>query len=492
MKARNIFQKIEILIATLVAGLFIFMIATDRTVPHLQERFEENGIPYSFYTNYLQPWIAVVLICYMVFLFLTQYVETKARGFFKITLLICTYLLLAAALSVCFTYIFAWRYGVDYYPTRRDVTVSFFSQGFAVAAVSYMFYLVYFGLKALLFSPLLKKKLQEINGSRLLFIGLSVLAWLVIFIMLASNDGSPFAVVLWSIVLPYALLVLYIHIYVLIPGLPVKKAWTGYYLSRIIPIILLINFIATVFCKATANGGGMPFPGVYVLLLLWTGLVVIPLAWWIYKNQKEKLGLKTALGSSEANLGFLRSQINPHFLFNALNTLYGTALQENAERTGEGIQKLGDMMRFMLHENMQDKILLVREVAYLNNYIDLQKLRTVYSPDIVIKVKIDEPASALQISPMLLIPFVENAFKHGISLKEPSYITIGLHTQNNILYFDVQNSIHLKPDGDPEKLKSGIGLQNVKERLLLEYPERHELVIRQTAKDFFVHLTINL
>ncbi|MBO9593778.1 MAG: histidine kinase [Niabella sp.] len=490
MKSRSIFQKVEILIATLVAGFVIFMIATDRTFPHQQQLFEENNIGYSFYTNYLQPYIAIVLICYLIFLLLTQYVETKTRGFFKITLLICTYLFLAVAFSVCFTYTFAWRYGVDYYPTQRDVTVSFFSQGFAVAALCYLFYLIYYGLKALIFSPLLKKKLKESNGSRLLFIGLSVLAWLVILIMLESSNASHFAIIVWSVVLPYALLVLYIHIYVLLPGLPVKKAWNGYYLSRIIPIILLINFIAAVFCKAAA--GGAPFLGIYVLLLLWTGIVVIPLAWWIYKNQKEKLGLKTALGSSEANLSFLRSQINPHFLFNALNTLYGTALQEHADRTGEGIQKLGDMMRFMLHENVQDKILLVREVEYLNNYIDLQKLRTVNSPDILIQVKIDEPASGLQISPMLLIPFVENAFKHGISLKEHSYITIALHTQDNILYFDVQNSIHLKLDGDPEKLKSGIGLPNVKERLQLEYPDRHELVIRQTAKDFFVHLTINL
>ncbi|HEX7754021.1 MAG TPA: histidine kinase, partial [Niabella sp.] len=114
------------------------------------------------------------------------------------------------------------------------------------------------------------------------------------------------------------------------------------------------------------------------------------------------------------------------------------------------------------------------------------------TPGIQILVRIEEPAAALLITPMLLIPFIENAFKHGVSLREPSYISIALHTQNNILYFDVQNSIHLKPDGDPEKFKSGIGLPNVKERLQLEYPERHELVIRQTAKDFFVHLTINL
>src|SRR5258708_30216883 len=96
-------------------------------------------------------------------------------------------------------------------------------------------------------------------------------------------------------------------------------------------------------------------------------------------------GLEIALDQSEADLQFLRAQINPHFLFNALNTLYGTALQENAERTGEGIQQLGDMMRFMLHENMQQSISLSREIDYLHHFIALQQLRTQTSPDIVIQ-----------------------------------------------------------------------------------------------------------
>ncbi|RYE51133.1 MAG: histidine kinase, partial [Sphingobacteriales bacterium] len=206
----------------------------------------------------------------------------------------------------------------------------------------------------------------------------------------------------------------------------------------------------------------------------------------------EIASLKTELGKSDANLNFLKSQINPHFLFNALNTLYGTALQEHAERTGEGIQKLGDMMRFMLQENMEDKILLSRDVDYLINYIDLQKLRTSISSQVSIEIQIEEQLNNLQITPMLLIPFVENAFKHGISLQNPSHIKITLQTSEHILYFDVHNSIHLKQENDPEKLKSGIGLQNVKQRLALIYPDQHELIIRQNAKEFFVHLTLHL
>ena len=238
------------------------------------------------------------------------------------------------------------------------------------------------------------------------------------------------------------------------------------------------------------------FPIVNVFHIPIQLLISTPLAWYIYKTRnatdQQIFTLQKELGKSDANLGFLKSQINPHFLFNALNTLYGTALQEKADRTGEGIQKLGDMMRFMLHENMQDKISLTRDIDYLNNYIELQKLRTSTTVDILIKTEIEEQLADLQISPMLLIPFVENAFKHGISLQSPSHIKVTLQTKAKTLYFDVNNSIHLKADGDPEKINSGIGLQNVKQRLNLLYPKKHELIIRESAKEFFVHLTLNL
>ena len=226
-------------------------------------------------------------------------------------------------------------------------------------------------------------------------------------------------------------------------------------------------------------------------------IIVIPTAWNIYKSRNAKKDeeikvLKTELGKSDANLNFLKSQINPHFLFNALNTLYGTALQENAERTGEGIQKLGDMMRFMLQENMQDKILLSRDIDYLKNYILLQKLRVATSPAITIETQIEDHEGLLMIAPMLLIPFVENAFKHGISLLSPSHIKVTLQTNSNTLYFDVHNSIHTRSENDPEKGQSGIGLENVKQRLILLYPNRHDLVIRENAKEFFIHLTLQL
>jgi LytS/YehU family sensor histidine kinase len=161
--------------------------------------------------------------------------------------------------------------------------------------------------------------------------------------------------------------------------------------------------------------------------------ITAPFSWVLFKRHlkgnEELYALKTELGQSHANLDFLRSQINPHFLFNALNTIYGTAIQENAERTSEGIERLGDMMRFMLQENLQDKISLTREIEYLNNYISLQRLRTDTNPIIKIEADIEQTIHTVQIAPMLLIPFVENAFKHGISFREPSYIKITLEVE---------------------------------------------------------------
>jgi len=309
-----------------------------------------------------------------------------------------------------------------------------------------------------------------------------------------SNIANGF----FTFIAPISIFLYLYLMYAVLPQLITKNRQLLRYLGSSV-LFTILSFIPLGIMLALYFSNRMNEP-VFEFVLSFNApaqLIVHILAWNIFKfrnrrKAEEILTLKTELGKSDANLNFLKSQINPHFLFNALNTLYGTALQEQAERTGEGIQKLGDMMRFMLQENIEDKIPLSRDVDYLNNYIDLQKLRTSTSSQVSIEIQIEEQLNNLQITPMLLIPFVENAFKHGISLQYPSHIKITLQINNSTLYFDVHNSIHLKQDNDPEKLKSGIGLQNVKQRLALIYPGRHELIIRENAKEFFVHLTLQL
>ncbi|MFC0515948.1 histidine kinase [Mucilaginibacter angelicae] len=324
---------------------------------------------------------------------------------------------------------------------------------------------------------------------------IAIVVFMIIAFMMALVDAPIELITSFIFIAPTAIGIYALSFYSLIPQTLVQKRGIFIYFLKVAGVMFIIG-VPVGFITALVFDQAEPVFIIFGFNSSIQILLTAPFAWIVYKRKiagnQEILTLKTALGRSTADLDFLRSQINPHFLFNALNTLYGTALQESSERTAEGIQRLGDMMRFMLQENMLEKILLVREIDYLNNYIALQKLRTQTSPDISIVLQIEEHVDALQIAPMLLIPFIENAFKHGISLREPSHINISLQTKDNTLYFDVHNSIHPKMVNDTEKHNNGIGLENVKQRLILMYPNKHELVIRESAKDFFIHLTIQL
>jgi two-component system LytT family sensor kinase len=259
---------------------------------------------------------------------------------------------------------------------------------------------------------------------------------------------------------------------------------------------LCINVPLNGYYSSRATNSETSFLMLFILLWLLQLCIVLPASYYLYQRRQnteaELTGLRTHIDVADANLQLLISQINPHFLFNTLNTLYGMALMEKAENTGAGIQRLGDMMRFILHENNQDKIPLNREMAYLNDYIALQNLRITANPIVEVTLRIQENHGHHSISPMLLIPFIENAYKHGISLKQRSWIHISLSVSEDTLHFDVHNSIHHLKDDDPEIARSGIGLENVRQRLILLYPKKHELTIRQNSNEYFIHLNIQL
>jgi two-component system LytT family sensor kinase len=304
-------------------------------------------------------------------------------------------------------------------------------------------------------------------------------------------DDKAYAVFFFWI--PPVILTYLTHIFWLFPSKTKRSLIKGGFMRRLLLSTLLWAIPFSLgFCIAIHQ------PKIFLPFLLggWVVLVFIvsPLSWFIYVRRKDSIlrfrGLEIALDQSEADLQFLRSQINPHFLFNSLNTLYGTALQENAMRSAEGIQKLGDMMRFMLHENHQEKIPMYKEIEYLNNYIDLQKLRTQSSPEIMIEAAIDSRGCDHMIAPMLLIPFVENAFKHGISLKERSWVNIRLSCDKKGILFEVRNSVHVRKDSDPEKDRSGVGMKNVVNRLRLIYPGKHDFFVNGNDKEFFIQLLI--
>ncbi|UOQ98369.1 histidine kinase [Hymenobacter sp. 5317J-9] len=318
--------------------------------------------------------------------------------------------------------------------------------------------------------------------------------WVLGLMLLLSARAHLGIFLFWNILALSAATVHSLASYRLIPGVQGRRRPFLRYLLKALLLLVVVSIFVGCFALLLTNDNDGPAFGVLngVFQLLFT----VPLSWTLYRRrargQEAIEGLKQELGQSEATLELLRSQINPHFLFNALNTLYGTALQENGERTAQGIQMLGDMMRFMLHENHQPRILLARELEYLRNYVELQSLRIATSPGISIDTALDEVPLGSSIAPMLLIPFVENAFKHGISLQHKSWIKVSLHVTDNRLYFDVYNSIHPKSDQSLPDETSGLGLANVRQRLALLYPGRHELAIRQTLGEYFVHLTLEL
>jgi two-component system LytT family sensor kinase len=311
-----------------------------------------------------------------------------------------------------------------------------------------------------------------------------------IFLVSFNFTSSHIFFVSYFSLVPSLLLVFMSNIYWLFPW----KRENPFFSLQVVLRLLLSTFLFTFPFIFFLDDGSVPF--VSALFILWAVqlFIITPVSWLVYQQKKDKIlqlrGAEKALVKSTTDLQFLRSQINPHFLFNVLNTLYGTALQENAERTAGGIEKLGDMMRFMLHENNLDFIEMTREIEYLKNYISLQKLRTQSSPDISIADNISEQNCRHKIAPMLLIPLVENAFKHGISLKEKSWITIHLECNEREIIFEVRNSMHPRHHNDPEKERSGIGYKNVVKRLKLLYPGKHRITVNGDGKEFFVQLAV--
>ncbi len=225
----------------------------------------------------------------------------------------------------------------------------------------------------------------------------------------------------------------------------------------------------------------------YTLTILYTGLAYLArfTTRWIMDRQ-VKAELMNQNQASE--LALLRSQINPHFLFNTLNNIY-SLVYSKAEQAPAAMMKLSDIMRYMLYEANTDNVLLTKEIDYLRSYIELLQLRT--SRKNFIRFTVEGDSGIATIPPMLFIPFVENAFKHcSKKLKAPG-IRIDLKINEKFLNFKVVNALKDDP-GMPENDQGGIGLKNVRRRLELIYPNRHKLRTEKTPDVYIAELIIEL
>nr|WP_068888308.1 histidine kinase [Pedobacter panaciterrae] len=290
------------------------------------------------------------------------------------------------------------------------------------------------------------------------------------------------------------IIIFYVHSFVIYP---VREKKNGIYFYVLLLIVTLLLFIlANHFLHPEMPrfpDRRMPHPKPLMNVLPFTFVIVVSFCYRLYMDkiirdkhikELENIHLKT-------ELEFLSSQISPHFMFNVLNTLVYMS-RKKPELIEPSLISLSQLMRYMLYDSEEGKIMLAEEVEYLKNYINLQLLR--FGDDIQVNLYLSGITDEYSIEPMLLIPFVENAFKHGIGMLQDPIIDVSITVEENKLYMEVMNGIapvRTWPSTS-DKRDSGIGLANVRRRLELIYPQNHILKIEETDHTYVAKLQINL
>ncbi len=232
--------------------------------------------------------------------------------------------------------------------------------------------------------------------------------------------------------------------------------------------------------------------GLYFVIIGFIAIEQLKSAFRIMKENTrlEKIRMETELKLHESELKLLRAQLNPHFLFNTLNNLYGLTLEKSDIAPGL-VLKLSDLMDYMLYRCNRPKVNLKNEVDYLSNYVDIEHIR--YGDKLQIQFEKKGPFHELEIAPMILLPFFENTFKHGASKsgKHP-FVFIQIQVEGRKLLVNIKNSHQHKGPGNNDSPQNGIGLKNASRRLQLVYPDKYSLKIKSTATCFEVNLEIVL
>lgn len=208
-------------------------------------------------------------------------------------------------------------------------------------------------------------------------------------------------------------------------------------------------------------------------------------------DSKDRLTVQLTEEKRDAEMQFLRAQIHPHFLFNTLNNLYGLALKKSPH-TPDSILKLSGLLDFILYECNTEKIPLRKEIELIRHYIELERLR--FGERLALTFEPEIPGDDLPIAPLMLLPFVENAFKHGAAntASDAVFVKIDLHVKDKTLFFQVENSKSNRPKTSPDNGHKGIGLRNVEKRLALLYPGRYELEKVEGDDVFLIALKLDI
>jgi len=331
--------------------------------------------------------------------------------------------------------------------------------------------------------------LKNRNFQHILFWCLSYL--ILINILKVSAEIQKIDLIYTTIFHIPVLLVVYLNLQVSFPLFFEKRKYLYYLFSVLVTVMLGVGFYFLLFNHWIDH----VFPGYYfiayysfwdislffVIYISVTGLLHLARSWFqLQELEKEK---------TSAELKALKSQLNPHFLFNSLNSIYSLA-RKNSSLVPEKIVQLSDLMRHIIYESDVEFIPLEKEVEMVKNYIELQNLRSVEQDRI--KMEIKGEIKGKIIAPLLFLPFVENSFKHGLrGGKNNSYVRIKIETTGQSLFFSIKNNKGENVEIADSKYK-GIGIENVKKRLELIYPGKHSLEISDVEDKFEVNLQIQL
>lgn len=299
---------------------------------------------------------------------------------------------------------------------------------------------------------------------------------------------------------PAAMLIAYVNMYVLFPRFFLARQYISYGLLAIL-LLFVVSILNRIFGQLVAP---VLYPQIterdpvfvwYMILksMLWflSPILLLTLVIKVFQQsvQQEQRYQETVRERLTAELNFLKAQVHPHFLFNTLNNLYALTLQ-SSQSAPKVVLKLSELMSYMLYDAQSASIALGKEIAHIQNYVELEKLR--YNNRLEVSLNVSGEIGQKRIAPLLLIPFVENAFKHGVANDiDQVWVTIDIKAQAAWVSVQVENS-YTPGIAASAGEKSGIGLQNVTRRLELLYPQMHELTIQKEQDRYMVDLKIKL
>lgn len=322
------------------------------------------------------------------------------------------------------------------------------------------------------------------------------------FAVVLENFGSFISLVLQFFCLYFAGFILYwVNRYILVKRVLIQKGGIVYLFSVLFSVALLYPLLTAAFLLLPINQMGEPIipaeaadpfdpiNGRVAMAIMLVSLPVILVVHWHKKNNQL---IAVEKQKSVAELELLKQQINPHFFFNTLNNLYALCLKKS-EQAPEVVLQLSELMRFVVYQGQKPTVSIHEEIKYIEDYVNLQSLRLKNKLDFTLKKSIDD--NEAPIAPLLLIILVENAFKHGIEASsEKSELSIAIHLEDNQLIFRCINSIALSST-DSQRLNhqsNGVGLENLKKRLILLYPNRHKIDLQQSENSYTATLSIDL